>query len=188
MRIFIITLLSLGVLACGTDPTFAPNPAEDLIGQWQATEMGFSYIFSGRLSYYLLDKNIDSLQVQARLQAARAIADTFVVFERVRITEFKEDGTYTDTEGGVGRWNVESRGNYLLNLVDSRGRQIEYGIHQSNFDYFEKELNKEQFMHILRQLTTISDEMVAVIEVVFDKKYVGDYGISYAYRRRGVTP
>lgn len=183
MRIFIITLLILSVLACGSDPPIAPNPAEDLVGSWQPDNMNFPYFASDRLTYYLIDENIDSLTAQVRLQAARAIADAYVIFERVRIVEIRRDGTYVDTEGRVGKWSVELQPEFL-HLVDSEGRQLTYSVSQHSIDYFEKSLNKEQFTSILKQLIPVDDEILAVLDIVFDADYIYDDGIGYAYRRR----
>ena len=137
MRIFIIILLSAGVLSCNSDPPIAPNPAEDLVGSWQPDNMNFPFFAADRLSHYLLDGNIDSLTAQARLQTVRTVADAFSEFERIRITEIKSDGTYIDTEGGVGRWAVDLRSR-VLNLVDASGRQLKYGIHQSSLESYSK--------------------------------------------------
>ncbi|MCE2439866.1 MAG: hypothetical protein J4F39_10635, partial [Candidatus Latescibacteria bacterium] len=173
-------LVRISVSGCKGEKSFEPDPVFGLVGHWVHSNSGnFQFIAAERLIGYLVDENIDSLTAQARLHTVRAITDSFLVFERIHIAQIRADGTYADSESGIGQWSVEGD---ILNLVDARGRRVEYQYHMSNINYLEISLDKRQFIAIVKQLTSLNEEMLDVIDRIFD----GGYEVWYSLRRLGI--
>ena len=59
---------------------------------------------------------------------------------------------------------------------------MEYQYHMSNINYLEISLDKRQFIAIVKQLTSLNEEMLDVIDRIFD----GGYEVWYSFRRLGI--